>query len=135
MLKSAHALTILLYGLPVWYGLLALAAGVYGIRRRPLPSWFWMGSRVGAVVISLQVVFGILLFVGGSRPGRALHLLYGLLALIVALSLAGLREGGWVRRLVAMDPVSPSASTAALLALTQALLLLRAWMTAVVRGV
>ena len=96
--------------------------------------WFWTASRAGALVVAVQVLVGVVLFAGGARPGRALHLLYGLLALAAAFALVGLREGGWVRRLVATDAGSGTARTAALIAFTQAALLLRAWMTGVGGG-
>jgi hypothetical protein len=131
MLKSAHAISILLYGLPLWYGLLALVAAGCALGRRPLPSWFWTASRAGAVIVAVQVLIGVLLFAGGARPGRALHLLYGLIALVIAFALAGLREGGWARRFTSGDARNTGAGTAALLALTQAAVLLRAWMTGV----
>jgi hypothetical protein len=136
MLKSAHAIPILLYALPLWYVFLTVAAGAFALGRRPLPSWFWTASRVGAVVVTLQALIGVAMFVGGARPGRALHLLYGLLTVVAAFTLAGLRESGWIRRLVAADPASGASTsrTAALIALTQAALLLRAWMTGLARA-
>jgi hypothetical protein len=137
MLKSAHAIPILLYALPLWYVFLTAAAGAFALGRRPLPSWFWTASRIGAVVVTLQALIGVAVFAGGARPGRALHLLYGLLTVLAAFTLTGLREGGWIRRLVvAADPASGASTsrTAALIALTQAALLLRAWMTGLARA-
>jgi hypothetical protein len=129
MLDRVHASAILLYGPVAGYVLLAVAAGLYGLGRRSLPSWFWTLSLVALILVAAQAGAGVLLFAGGARPQRGLHVLYGLLAFAVGVIQYGLRPGGLVRRTFARDLTWGEARTLALLSFTQAALIGRAWLT------
>jgi hypothetical protein len=113
----------------VGYALLAVIAGLSAILRRPLPGWFWTLSLIVLAGVTLQATGGVLLFLGGARPSRSLHLLYGLLAFSAAVAQYGLRPGGYVRRTFARELTWGEARTLALVSLTQTALLMRAWMT------
>lgn len=134
MLQQVHAASILLYGSMLWYALLAVAAGAMALGRRTIPGWFWTLARIGLILIVAQAAAGALLFAGGARPSRALHFLYGLLVVAAAIIVDGLRPGGFVRRTFAREVGSGEAKAVALICLTQAALLMRAWMTGVLRG-
>ncbi len=129
MLSSVHAASILRFGPMIGYVVLALIAGGLALVRRPLPGWFWGLSLICLVAVVAQAGSGLLLFAGGTRPLRSLHVLYGLLALAGGLVQYGLRPGGLLRRSAAPESASGKARTLALISLTQAALIGRAWMT------
>jgi hypothetical protein len=134
MLQQVHAESTLLYGSMLWYALLAVVAGVMALGRRMLPGWFWTLVRIGLIVVALQAAAGVLLFAGGARPSRALHVLYGLLVVAAGVIVDGLKPERFVRRTFAREMGSSEAKTVALICLTQAALLMRAWMTGTSQG-
>jgi hypothetical protein len=129
MLSSVHAASILHFGPMIGYAVLALIAGGLALTRRPMPGWFWGLSLICLLAVVAQVGSGLLLFAGGMRPYRSTHLLYGLLALGGGLVQYGLHPGGLLRRSAAPESASGKARTLALISLTQAALIGRAWMT------
>jgi hypothetical protein len=129
MTAVVHAAAILWYGPMAGYTLLAVAAGLFAIRRRLLPGWFWTLSLVALAAVAVQAAAGVLLFLTGARPARSLHLVYGLLVLAAGLIQYGLRPGGFFRRTFVREVAWGEARTLALVSLTQAALLMRAWMT------
>ncbi len=134
MVKPLHAVPILVYGPMIGYALLAIIAGIYAARRRSLPSWFWSLTLLLLAVVVINVAAGALVYLAGTPPRRALHLLYGVLVLGTGLLQYWLRPGGFLRRApeaLTRDQVL----TIALIALTQAALILRAWMTGAGVGV
>lgn len=58
-------------------------AGAWGVvaavRRRPVEAGYWGIIGVGEILILAQGVLGVLLYIGGERPGRSIHILYGAL--------------------------------------------------------
>ncbi|MDR7549711.1 MAG: hypothetical protein QN131_07230 [Armatimonadota bacterium] len=128
-METVHAAPVLLFGLMVGYALLAVIAGACAVGRRSLPPWFWTLSLVALLLVALQVLVGAGLFLGGARPRRGLHLLYGVLVLAAGLVQYGLRPGGFFRRTFARELTWDEARAMALIALTQAALIARAWTT------
>jgi hypothetical protein len=62
-------------------------AGVWGLvsafRRQGVSSNYWGILAIGEIMILAQTVLGVLLYVGGARPGRpGVHILYGTVAAI-----------------------------------------------------
>lgn len=129
MSGDLHGAAILLYGPLLAYGFLAVCAGAYAIARRPLPPWFWTLSLLAMVLIVVQAGAGLAIIVGGGRPRRALHVLYGSLVLAASIVQYGLRPAGYFRRTFARELSWGEARTLALISLTQAALVARAWMT------
>jgi hypothetical protein len=129
MAGTVHAATILLYGPLVAYAALAVLAGVCALFRRPLPAWFWPLTLLALAAVAVQSAAGLLVVLGGARPARDLHLLYGALAVAAGAILYSLRPGGYVRRAFVRELTWGEARTVALIALTEAALILRAWMT------
>jgi len=82
-------------------------------------------------LVAVQLAAGVILAVGGSRPRVPLHFLYGLLALIGAGLQYGLRPAGFLRRTMRRDLAvgGREPRALALLCLTQAALLARAYTT------
>ena len=98
--------------------------------RRRLGPLFWTVLLLVNALIALQVASGIILALGGARPGRSLHFLYGILVAVGGLVQAGLRPGGFLRRLAFPDPGRANEPRIlALLCLTELALVLRAFTT------
>jgi heme A synthase len=129
MAGTVHAAPVLLYGPLVAYAALAVLAGACALLRRPLPAWFWPLTLLALVLVALQGAAGLLVVLGGARPARGLHLLYGALVLAAGAILFSLRPGGYVRRAFVREIAWGEARTVAVIALTEAALILRAWMT------
>jgi len=109
---------------------LAVWAFAADLRRRPLSALFWAATLVVVALVALQVAAGVVLAVGGGRPRVPLHFLYGVLVVAGAAAQVGLRPGGALRRAMLRDPAHGRDSRAiALLCLTQAALLARAYTT------
>jgi hypothetical protein len=129
MLDSLHAAAILLYGPLIAYALLTVVAGICAVAGRALPSWFWPVSLIALILVVVQGGTGVALFLGGARPPRSLHVLYGLLVVAAGVIQYGLRPGGFFRRAFARELAWGEARTLALISLTQAALIGRGWMT------
>src|SRR3990170_6760497 len=61
-----------------------LVAGIWGLiaylRRRGVGSEYWGILAIGEVLILAQAALGVLLWLEGERPGRGIHILYGIVA-------------------------------------------------------
>ena len=128
MPETLHASTVLIYAPLIGNMLLAIAAGGYALRRRPLPGWFWTATTLVVAVLAVQLVAGLVLFAVGTRPRRGLHVMYGVLTAVTAVIQFGLRPGGFLRRRYGGLEGS-EARTVALIWLTQFALIARGWMT------
>ncbi|HEV8354235.1 MAG TPA: hypothetical protein VGR24_08605 [bacterium] len=122
LIVAAIAINLVLAG---W----AFAAGL--TRRRALGPAFWITLLLGLVLVVVEAGLGILLAAGGARPRTPLHFLYGVLVAIAAAAQFGLRPGGVLRRAMQRTAGRPfnEPQVLALLCLTQAALLMRAYMT------
>jgi hypothetical protein len=74
-----------------------LLLGIWGIVRA-FRNNSVNGSYMGALVIGellfiLQAVLGVILWVGGGRPGRTIHILYGAFALVALPGLFAFLKG------------------------------------------
>lgn len=111
--------------LAVW----AIGADLFRGRRR-LGAFFWTVLLVVNAMIALQVASGIILAIGGARPGVPLHFLYGILVIAGGLVQFGLRPGGFLRQRAFSDPAHVNEPRVlALLCFTELALVLRAFTT------
>ncbi len=98
--------------------------------QRTVSSGFWTLLLVMEALLVLQVATGVVLAVVGARPRSGLHFLYGVLVGALALYQFGLRPGGFVRGQHMLWGLNPrAASGIALICLTQAALVARAYTT------
>ena len=82
-------------------GFNALAAawgGVAWIRRVPATS-FWPVLRVAQAAVAVEVLVGVVLWLGGTGPPDSLHYVYGIAPLVVTLFVEGMRVGAAQREL------------------------------------
>jgi len=125
-----HAYPALITLVIVGNAILAAWALAADLRRTRLSAFFWTATLVVVALVALQAAAGILLTFGGGRPRAPLHFLYGILVVAAAAVQFGLRPAGFLRRSVLRDPTrSREPRALALLCLTQAALLARAYTT------
>jgi len=96
--------------------------------RRSMSPLFWPALLLLLAVLAVQAGAGLLLFLRGVPPRRSLHLLYAGLVVAAGVAQYGLRPRGFLRRGFAPQAFNES-RVLALLCLTQAALVMRAWMT------
>lgn len=110
--------------------ILAAWALAVNLRRRALLGpVFWTVTLVVVALVTLQIASGLVLALGGSRPRVTLHFLYGILVAAAAVLQFGLRPGGSLRPVFLRDAQRREPRALALLCLTQAALLARAYTT------
>lgn len=66
-----------------YIGILALWGLWRIIRKQGVGSNYWGALLIGEILIILQGVLGAYLWLGGARPGRGIHILYGVVAAII----------------------------------------------------
>ncbi len=75
----------------------AIIAGVWGLvaylRRRGVEGDYWGILAVGELLFLAQTVVGVAMWVGGARPPRSVHLLYGAVASITLPTYFALSKG------------------------------------------
>lgn len=64
-----------------------LIAGVWGLvtafRKKGVNSNYWGILVIGELLLIAQAIIGVVLYVGGDRPGRpGIHILYGIVTVI-----------------------------------------------------
>jgi len=130
-LNQIHGAAVLMWTPVVGNLVLALWAAVLRrLGRRVLPPAFWAALLLVLAVLALQGAAGLLLVLGGARPAAGLHLLYAVLVVLGGAAQYGLRPGAFLRRAVVPAPGElDEPRVLALLCFTQALLIVRAWMT------
>ena len=82
--------------------LMAFVAGGWGLARyalkRGIDGTYWGILAVSEVLILVQSALGIVLWFQGARPGRTIHLLYGVVAVILLPALYAYLQGRDDRR-------------------------------------
>jgi hypothetical protein len=90
-------LTLLHDRLAVTVTLFTLLAGLWGLvaalRRRPVTPAFWGIAGVGEILILAQGLLGVLLYLGGERPARSVHILYGAVTALALPALYAITRG------------------------------------------
>jgi hypothetical protein len=67
----------------ILYSVIAGAWGIIGgLRRRPMSGNYWGIIAVAELLYLAQAVIGVTLWLGGARPARGVHILYGVVALL-----------------------------------------------------
>jgi hypothetical protein len=66
--------------------LYSIVAGLWGIigglRRRPMSGNYWGIIAIAELLFLGQALIGLTLWLGGDRPARGVHILYGVVAIL-----------------------------------------------------
>jgi hypothetical protein len=95
-LTQIHGLlsrAIMLYTL-----IIAGFAGLHLLRKREIGGDFWGAVILGEGLIVAQGILGIVLLIEGLAPGRLIHILYGIVAMITWPAVFAFTKGGTTRR-------------------------------------
>ncbi|MFQ5942238.1 MAG: hypothetical protein ACE5JF_01670 [Anaerolineales bacterium] len=61
-------------------------AGVWGLAnfflRRSIAGSYWGILAAGEILVIAQLIVGVILWINGARPGRTIHVLYGIVTVI-----------------------------------------------------
>lgn len=126
MALAVHAFRAVLWAAVALHAAVFLVAFALDLARRRLPGWLWALYLPGAGLVVVQGISGVALYLTGFRPSDSLHLVYGLLSLAGGVAAFGLRPGGFLRGSL---PSTREARAVALVSVTVAALLLRAYQT------
>ena len=102
-----------------------LILGIWGLwryfRKQNVDSNYWGALIIGEILIVFQGLFGAYLWIIGERPGRSLHVLYGIVTALIIPAVYAYTKGDEKRPVVLIYAVS---------LLIGALLIIRAIVTA-----
>lgn len=83
--------------------LYSIIAAIWGLviyfRGRTIDGNFWGILATGELLILAQAVLGFILWIQGAQPGRGIHLLYGVVAVITIPAIYGFSQGRDDRRM------------------------------------
>jgi hypothetical protein len=84
--------------------LYSVVAGLWGIiggiRHRSMSGNYWGIIAVAEVLYLGQAILGFTLWLGGDRPGRSVHILYGIVAILSLPAFYAMSKGRDDRRAV-----------------------------------
>jgi len=87
-----------------------LALALWGlwraIRKQGLDSNYWGALLIGEILILLQGGLGAYLWLSGERPGRGIHILYGIVAALVIPGIYAYTKGDEDRRVMTIYGVT-----------------------------
>jgi hypothetical protein len=85
----------------MFYFLLLALWGLWrALRKQGIDSSFWGALAIGEILIILQGILGAILYFGGDRPARWVHILYGVVAVLVIPGLYAYTRGESERRVM-----------------------------------
>lgn len=84
----------------IYFLILAVWGLWRAIRKQGLDSSFWGALAIAEILILVQGGLGAILFFSGERPGRWVHILYGVVAALVIPGLYAYTKGESDRRVM-----------------------------------
>jgi len=84
----------------IYFGILAVWGLWRAIRKQGLDSSFWGALIIAEILIVIQGGMGLILWLGGERPARGVHILYGVVAALVIPGLYAYTRGENDRRVM-----------------------------------
>ena len=84
----------------IYFLILALWGLWRALRKQGLDSSYWGALAIAEILIVAQGVLGAVLYFGGDRPGRWVHILYGVVAALVIPGLYAYTRGESDRRVM-----------------------------------
>ncbi|MFN2187764.1 MAG: hypothetical protein ACK2T3_03295 [Candidatus Promineifilaceae bacterium] len=77
----------------LFFALLGIWGVIRGFRKQGVDGSYLAAAVIGEGVFILQALLGLILVLGGERPGRTIHFLYGAVALIALPALFAYMKG------------------------------------------
>lgn len=85
----------------LFYFLILALWGLWrALRKQGIDSSYWGALAIGEILIIVQGSLGAILYFGGDRPGRWVHILYGVVAALVIPGLYAYTRGESDRRVM-----------------------------------
>jgi CDP-diglyceride synthetase len=84
----------------IYFLILALWGLWRALRKQGLDSSYWGALAIAEILIVVQGVLGAILYFGGDRPERWVHILYGVVAALVVPGLYAYTRGESDRRVM-----------------------------------
>ena len=84
----------------IYFGILALWGLWRALRKQGLDSSYWGALAIAEVLIIVQGILGAILYFSGERPGRWVHILYGVVSVLVIPGLYAYTRGESDRRVM-----------------------------------
>jgi hypothetical protein len=90
----------------IYFGLLALWGLWRAFRKQGLDSSYWGALVIAEILIFVQAGLGAYLWLVGERPGRGVHILYGVVAFLIIPGLYAYTKGENDRRVMVIYAVT-----------------------------
>jgi len=90
----------------VYFGILAVWGLWRTLRKQGLDSSYWGALVIAEILIVIQGILGVILLIGGDRPGRWVHILYGVVTILVIPGLYAYTKGEADRRVMAIYAIT-----------------------------
>ena len=85
----------------LYYAIILALWGLWRvIRKQGVDSNYWGALLIGEILIILQGALGAYLWLSGARPGRSIHILYGIVAAITIPAIYAYTKGNQDRRVM-----------------------------------
>ena len=90
----------------IYFGILALWGVWRALRKQGVDSSYWGALAIAELLIIVQGILGAILYFGGERPGRWVHILYGVVSILVIPGLYAYTKGESDRRVMVIYAVT-----------------------------
>ncbi|MCI0518738.1 MAG: hypothetical protein L0Z70_00585 [Chloroflexi bacterium] len=85
----------------LYYVIILALWGIWrAVRKQPVDSGYWGALAIGEALLLLQGGLGAFLWIGGERPGRSVHILYGVVAALIIPGIYAYTKGDSDRRVM-----------------------------------
>jgi hypothetical protein len=90
----------------IYFGILAAWGLWRALRKQVMDSSFWGALAIAEILVIVQGILGAILYFSGERPGRWVHILYGVVTILVIPGLYAYTRGEEDRRVMVIYAVS-----------------------------
>ena len=90
----------------IYFGIMALWGLWRAFRRQGLDSSYWGALVIAEILIIVQGALGAYLLIAGEQPGRGVHILYGVVAVLIIPGLYAYTRGENDRRVMMIYAVT-----------------------------
>ncbi len=90
----------------IYFGILALWGVWRALRKQSIDSSYWGALVIAEILVIVQGLLGAILYFSGERPGRWVHILYGVVSVLVIPGLYGYTRGESERRVMVIYAIT-----------------------------